>query len=367
MLDWLKSPRNKHARELDAKAWYCGQWSYVTLARQLRMHWTTVRRALLGLIRKCSLDARPVWSLDGRGHRRVGTVYTIPAYGDALERRRALPDVAITAVGHLLCIGRSRRIMTKAEAQEWQIDLARAPRTYNERELPAPAPAVDTAAASEGEQAAAPAHGPPAEEGAMHQKPQAVPLAILKAFRLHVAGMVPKGDAEHLISAARQIAAGRGVPLTDEDICECIHAGAAAAGKKGVRSIRFYRSTLPEKVNALLDERGDRIREWKDKGGACPLCRDAGWRMGTVRGIPQEVRCDCTPLERFKQLLEHPPDHPADMPTLPTLPTLPPPDPNACPMCHGEGKRGYGADRSDCGMCRGSGRIAPPSRQRAAG
>jgi hypothetical protein len=303
ILDYFRNPtQNKQAKQLDTRVWVCGQHSYATLARALRLHWTTIRRAICGLRAKQSLDAREVWSLDRKGGRRVGTLYSIPSYEDALARRRALPDAAITAAGHVVCIGRARKIMTRAEAAAWQIDLARAPRSYNEREQPRPpAPAPPATTTPEEDAPAAPATGPPEEEATTMHKPQAVPAAIRKAMSRHI-GLVPHGKAQAIIAEARKRGASRGLTVSDEDIILCVDAAADAAGKKGVRTIEFFRVALPERIDALLDQRGDRIREWADRGGTCPECDGRGFRHATVRGIVHQVRCDCTPLEKFKQL-----------------------------------------------------------------
>lgn len=115
--------------------WVCGQHSYAGLARQTRLHWTTIKRRVETTRFKEMVDTRPVWARDQKGGRRVGTLYSIPSYQDALERRRKIPGVAKTPAGHVLCIGRKKRLMTQAEAVDaWGINLAMMPPTSARQE-----------------------------------------------------------------------------------------------------------------------------------------------------------------------------------------------------------------------------------------
>lgn len=305
LIEWFK----QIGKRQENQSWVCGQWSYAKIAREVKLHWTTVRRAVASLKAKQSLDTRDVWSHDKKGGRRVGTLYTVPSYTDSLARRRAIPGVALTAVGHVICIGRAKRIMTREMAAEWQIDLAKAPRSdYSKaRRTPTIAEAAATAAASQQEAPAAPANGPPAEEQppTTMTKPDPLPREVHRALKECVRQrMFSRGVAERLVLNARKIALQRGMTLTDEDIVTCIYAGWDAA-RKDVQSIAFYNTALPEKVNAMLDERADRIAAWKQAGGTCPDCGGSGTRRAVVRGVGYSTRCDCTPLETFKQLMQN--------------------------------------------------------------
>jgi hypothetical protein len=304
LIDWLKSPKVGRRQENDS--WVCGQWSYARIAREVKLHWTTVRRAVAGLKSKQSLDTREVWASDRKGGRRVGTLYTIPSYDDALARRRLIPGVAVTALGHVVYLGRAKRIMTREVAAEWRIDLAKAPRSaYSERRIRPANPAQAMPAVAE--RPAAPANGPPPEEehpATTMTKPDPLPREVLRTLKDCVRQrMFSRGIAERLVLNARKIAVLRGMVLTDEDIVVCIQAGWEAA-KRDVGTIAFFNSALPEKVNALLDERADRIAAWKQAGGTCPDCGGRGLRQIACRGGTMQVRCDCTPLEKFKQLKE---------------------------------------------------------------
>jgi hypothetical protein len=310
IIRWLTSP--KVGRQLENKSWVCGQLSYAKIAAGTGLHWTTVKRAILGLKAKQSLDTRDVWSRDRAGGRRMGTLVSVPSFEDALERRRAIPDAAVTAVGHIVYIGRARRIMTKAQAAAWKIDLHKAPRSYaaeQKRRRPAAAAAAPP---REGYAPAAPATGPPQEEqeSPMKPKPEPLPRQIRNALKACVRQkLFTDGHAERLVLNARKIALQRGMALTDDDIVACIEAGWESA-KREVLTIAFYNTALPDKVNALLDERGDRIAEWRKAGGQCPECGGRGVRAAVVRGVGTTVRCDCTTLEQYKQLQDH--EIPAD-------------------------------------------------------
>jgi hypothetical protein len=276
--------------------WVCGQHSYADIARATRLHWTTVRRAVLSLIEKKSLERREVWSHGKKGGRRVATAYEIPAFKDVLERRRAIPGAAVTPEGHLLYIGRDKRIMMLEAAKLWAIDLAKVPNERAQQRAAramrppvAQQPAVEAKATEQAEATAAPATGPPEEV-----KEVDYPKVIKDAFKNCVSqAHFGKGTAIELIRKARQQAAARGEPISDREIADAIYAGRDGARGGIVQTIAFYRTALPEKVGAILDARIDARNELIANGGVCPKCNGDGLVRVYHRGVGTVERCEC--------------------------------------------------------------------------
>ena len=266
--------------------WVCGQHSWASIARAVRCHWTTVKRNIEALIQKESLDSREVWSRNKKGGRRMGTQYSIPAFGDALKRRRALPGVAVTSSGALLYIGRYRTPMSRETAiEKWAIDLAKVPSSSaaQRRSLP-PEPKMEAEAVES---------NPPPKE-----KPDPLPREILTAFKDCVQQkLFDKAIATKLILAARKIGIDRGEPLSDQDIVDAIIAGWENARRK-VQTIAFYNAALPEKIKAILDARTEHRETVAANPGICPYCNGRGLVVRVINGIGATERCACMREER---------------------------------------------------------------------
>jgi hypothetical protein len=273
--------------------WVCGQHSWTSIGRAVRLHWTTVKRNVEALIQKQSLDRREVWSRNKKGGRRMGTLYSIPAFGDALERRRALPGVAVTANGALLYVGRFRTPMTMEAALKWGINLAKVPpSSAAPRRTVLPASQKEGAAVQTvNDEAMQPNPPPPG-------KPEPLPREILAAFRSCVQQkLFDKAIAVKLILSARKIGVERGELLSDQDIVDAIYAGWENAKRK-VQSIAFYNAALPEKVRAILEDRADRREAVTANAGACPYCNGAGIIARVINGVGVNERCVCQREER---------------------------------------------------------------------
>lgn len=212
IVNWLKGQGKRQAND----TWVCGQLSYAAIARGTRLHWTTVARNTAELREKQSLDTREVWARDQKGGRRVGTLYSIPSYSDALARRRAIPDAAVTPAGHVLFIGRAKRFMTREDAALWGIDLAKVPATGTRQ------PSVT--------HARVPRNAPLAEMPAPSAAARVDEETVLQALLVHCPAELD--DAQRLIAAARGSAPEVPISVIVKEIAD-IAARKEALRKKG--------------------------------------------------------------------------------------------------------------------------------------
>jgi hypothetical protein len=89
-----------------------------------------------------------------------------------------------------------------------------------------------------------------------------------------------------LVSQARRQAQAAGETVTDGEIARAIDAAAQAASGRGVRHIGFFKTALPEKIEALIEERRAEVKRAAELAKKCPACR--GSRRDPV--FPQD---DC--------------------------------------------------------------------------
>lgn len=287
-----------------SKIWVCGQHTYASIAQRLNLHWTTIRRAILALRDdKCSLDTREVWVNDQHGGRRMGTLYSIPAYADILQRRREIANAAVTPAGHLIYMGRARRIVTREMAEHWKIDLAKVPRSQQHEDRRQHHNSAEDATRAEREAKKQPprANGPPeamktspGDQPPPMKEPE-IPPTVLKEMDDRTSGGVTADLALKFVRSVRDQASKLGlnfVPNAAQLVFVVVNIH-QASGKKLVPNGMYFVSSR-DRIDKCL-------KDFAETGGVCPTCRGEQRVANVVRGIGAGTKpCpDCTAQARL--------------------------------------------------------------------
>lgn len=141
------------------------------------------------------------------------------------------------------------------------------------------------AATGKGHRRAAPAESPAPQAQAQSAT---VPDEVKTALETAIPSNAPfsQRSAAALVTIARETAAAAGQTVSDGEIAGAIAAAAAAASGRGVRHIGFFKVAVPEKIEAVLEERRAEVQRAAEFAKKCPTCR--GSRRDPV--FPQD---DC--------------------------------------------------------------------------
>jgi hypothetical protein len=220
---------------------------------------STCWKALRGLQRKHSIVQ---WNVNKataerrrRGDHGGRTAWRIPSYTDALEARKADPDIGRTGDGKMFVIGRSRRFLTQAELDSWAINPA-AVHAAGEKAMPGgsdipedavtPATTTPTTAAASG----------PSPPPGVRARPS--PAENIEPIREALANICVAGagddDARFVYGSARAHSAE--IPI--EGIAQVLHV-IAHTRRKHVAGYEFTPGFFSERV---LD---GPVRDWVEK------------------------------------------------------------------------------------------------------